>query len=100
MALRSVPGSRTYKADDGGFKELAQSPGMKNVMQGVGDQMAGNAAAVGKSTYRADAITVRAGWENEKRDGVSVTEVDRDDRDWRDAILVRVSAAMTIRGRR
>lgn len=100
MALRSVPGSRNYKADDSGFKELGLSKGMKDVMQGVGDRMAGNSEAVGDSTYKAEITPVRVGWNHEKRHGVSVQEVKRDWRDSRNAILVRVSAAMTIRGKR
>lgn len=99
MALRRVPGSRNYRADDRGLKEIGKSPGMAAFVLAVGQRMAGNANAVGDSKYSAAGTTVRAGWDNEPRAGVRVFEVEHHWRDSRDAILVRVAESMKVRGR-
>ena len=66
----------------------------------VARQIAGNANAVGDSTYEAANQTVTAGWANERRAGAVVRESQAHWRDWRDAVLVRVAAAMSVRGGR
>jgi hypothetical protein len=99
MALRKVPGSRNYRADDGGFKEIMQSPGMSKGMVEIAGKLEGNASAVGDSTYESGPTTVRVGWSNELRQGAFVREVTPHWRDSRDAILLRVTAAMQIRNR-
>ncbi|UUG69972.1 hypothetical protein SEA_ZUCKER_12 [Arthrobacter phage Zucker] len=59
--------------------------------------MAGNANAVGDSTYEAANTTVTAGWANERRSGAVVREVDHHWKDSRDRILLRVASAMNVR---
>lgn len=92
--------SRTYIADDGGLAEIAMDSPMKKVTLDVAEKMAGNANAVGESTYDAESTIVRAGWNNEPRQGAVVKEVTRHWRDSRDAVLVRVTQNMAIRNRR
>lgn len=92
--------SRTYTAIDRGFKEIAMGPKMKKVSLDVGKEIAGNANAVGESTYDAESTIVRAGWNNETRQGAVVKETKAHWRDARDAILVRVTRSMQIRNRR
>lgn len=89
-----------YRAQPRGLKELAQSDWMKQTMLGVGRKLAGNANAVGDSKYEAKSTTVRAGWANEQRQGVSVAETEHHWKDSRDAVLIRVAAAMGVRQRR
>jgi hypothetical protein len=96
MALRRVPGSRHYQADDDGLREIGQSAAMGAEMLSVGQRIAGNAEAVGSGNYRAEAATVTVGWQNERRRGAVVRESRHEWRDWRDAILVRVLASMAI----
>lgn len=88
-----------YKPDDFGLRQLAQSPGMAKATLEVAQRFAGNANAVGDSTYEAANATVTAGWANEKRAGAVVREVKRDWEDSRDAVLLRVAAAMKVRRR-
>ena len=99
MALRRVPGSRTYQADDDGLRAIGSSPAMSAEMVSVAQRIAGNAEAVGHGDYEAEAQTVTAGWQNERRSGAVVRERRQDWKDWRDATLVRVLAAMEMRGR-
>lgn len=98
--FRKVPGARNYYANDNGFKEIANSPGMSKAMQDVAKNLEGNAEAVGDSTYESGPTPVRAGWNNETRAGAFVREVVPHWRDSRDAILLRVTQAMTIRSGR
>lgn len=92
--------SRTYTAIDRGFKEIMMGPKMKQVSLDVGREIAGNANAVGESTYDASSEIVRVGWNNEPRQGAVVKETKAHWRDARDAVLVRVTRAMQIRNRR
>lgn len=89
-----------YRPRQAGLKELAQSDWMKNTVMEVGRKMAGNANAVGESTYEAKSVKVRAGWANEQRQGASVSEVEKHWKDSRDGVLLRVAERMKIRGRR
>lgn len=89
-----------YQPRQAGLKELALSDWMKQTMLDVGRKMAGNANAVGESKYEAKSVKVRAGWANEHRYGASVAETEHHWKDSRDAVLVRVAAAMTQRGAR
>ena len=99
MALRRVPGSRNYRADDDGLRQIGQSAAMGTEMVSVAERIAGNAEAVGSGDYEAKPATVTVGWQNERRRGAVVRESDPDWRDSRDAILVRVLQAMEVRGR-
>lgn len=99
MALRRVPGSRNYRADDDGLREIGQSAAMGAEMVSVAERIAGNAQAVGHGDYEAKPATVTAGWQNERRRGAVVRESRQDWKDWRDAILVRVVRSMEMRGR-
>lgn len=92
--------SRTYTAIDRGFKEIAMSSEMKQATLAVGREIAGNANAVGESTYDAESAIVRVGWNNEPRQGAVVKETRAHWRDARDAVLVRVTRAMQKRNRR
>lgn len=89
-----------YTPRDRGLSEIANSPAMSKAMVDIGKGMAGVAESAGDSKYTAEATTVRAGWNNETRQGARVKETERHWRDSRDAVLVRVVAAMTIRNRR
>lgn len=92
-------GVSKYEPVDYGLSKLAQSPGMAKATLEVAQRMAGNANAVGDSTYEAANTTVTAGWANEKRAGAVVRESEPHWRDWRDGILLRVVAAMKVRKR-
>lgn len=89
-----------YRPLEPGLKALGKSDWMKGVTLETARKVSGNANAVGDSTYEAKSKTVRAGWANEPRAGASVSEKERDWRDSRDAVLVRVTEAMRVRGRR
>jgi hypothetical protein len=89
-----------YKKDLSGLREIGKSPGMAAAMLEVGQRLAGNANAVGESTYEAANTTVTVGWDNDRRAGAVVRESEHHWRDSRDAILLRVRDSMTIRGRR
>ena len=82
-----------------GLKQIAQSPGMAKASLEVAQRLAGNANAVGDSTYEAANTTVTAGWANEKRAGAVVREAEPHWRDWRDAVLRRVADSMRVRKR-
>ena len=99
MALRRVPGSRNYRADDDGLRLIGQSAAMGAEMVSVAERIAGNAEAVGSGEYEAKPATVTVGWQNERRRGAVVRESRQDWKDWRDAILVRVVRSMEMRGR-
>lgn len=88
-----------YTPDDYGLAKIATSPGMAKATLEVAQRMAGNANAVGDSTYEAAGMTVTAGWANEKRSGAVVRESEAHWRDSRDAILLRVRDAMKVRKR-
>lgn len=88
-----------YKPDDYGLRQIGQSPGMAKATLEVAQRLAGNANAVGESTYEAASSTVTGGWANEKRAGAVVRESEHHWRDSRDAILLRVAAAMRVRKR-
>ncbi|UXM92559.1 hypothetical protein [Paenarthrobacter sp. JL.01a] len=98
MALRSVRGSRNYKADDAGLKELATYQTVGDATLAAAKRLAGNAEAVGRGTYEAAPATVTAGWANERRAGAVVREKSHDYKDARDSILRRVIEAMKVVG--
>lgn len=87
-----------YRSVSDGYRELARSEWMQGVTLEVARKMAGNANAVGDSVYEAASQTVRSGWANESRAGAVVRETQRDWRDARDAVLLRVRDAMNVRG--
>lgn len=89
-----------YTPREAGIREIAQSSGMGAASVAAAQQMAGNANAVGHSEYEAEGQTVTAGWANDRRAGAVVRESVTDARDWRDAVLLRVRDAMSVRGRR
>ena len=93
MTLRRVPGFPNYQAEDDGFKGISLDPMMARYMQGVADDIAGDANAVGESRYTGGLTTVRMGWENQPRLSAEITEEDPHWRDARDEILLRVLAA-------
>ena len=99
MALHRIPGIRHYRADDDGLRDIGSSPAMSAAVMSVAERLAGNAQAVGAGTYEAKPATVTVGWQNERRSGAVVRESNRDWRDSRDAILIRVTKAMEVRGR-
>jgi len=86
-----------YEALPLGLRTLGNSPGVAKAVLDVAVRMAGNAEAVGDSTYEAAPAKVTAGWNNEERAGAVVREVERDWEDSRDAILLRVADAMKVR---
>ena len=88
-----------YEALPLGLKQLGQSPGMSKAAMEVAQRLAGNANAVGDSTYEAAPATVTAGWANEKRAGAVVRESEPHWRDWRDRVLLRVADSMKVRKR-
>jgi hypothetical protein len=92
--------NKAYKPVDGALRAIGQSPKMGALTLQIAERLAGNANAVGESTYEAAPAKVTSGWQNEKRAGAVVREVKQDWEDWRDAILVRVTAAMRVRGRK
>lgn len=87
---------RRYRPVEAGFREIGQSSAMAQATLDVAQRMAGNANAVGDSTYEAASTTVTAGWANERRAGATARESTPHWRDSRDAILVRVMASMSI----
>lgn len=89
----------SYKPNDYGLSKIAQGPGMAKASMEVAQRLAGNANAVGDSTYEAAPSTVTAGWANEKRSGAIVRESQPHWRDWRDRILLRVADSMKVRKR-
>ncbi|GAA3405052.1 hypothetical protein [Pseudarthrobacter polychromogenes] len=97
-----MAGSRNnhYKPLNGALSTIGKSPKMGALALAIGERLAGNANAVGDSTYEAHAAKVTSGWANEKRAGAVVREVKPHWRDWQDAVLVRVTAAMRVRGRK
>lgn len=97
-----MAGSRNngYKPLNGALSVIGKSPKMGALALAIGERLAGNANAVGDSTYEAHAAKVTSGWANEKRAGAVVREVKPHWRDWQDAVLVRVTAAMRVRGRK
>lgn len=96
MGFRVRRGNVTYRSEDRGFREIGSSPAMGAEMLSMAQRIAGNAEAVGSGDYETDSATVTAGWQNERRRGAVVRESRHEWRDWRDAILVRVLASMTI----
>lgn len=96
MALRSVRGSRSYKADDSGLKELGTVQAVGDATLVAAKRLAGNAEAVGRGTYEAKPATVTAGWDNELRAGAVVREKSPNYKDARDSILRRVVEAMKV----
>jgi len=99
MALRKVPGSRSYKADDSGLREIGTSSAVGDATLAAAQRLAGNSQAVGRGEYSAAPSTVVAGWANERRAGAVVRESRPEWRDTRDAILLRVAASMKVRGK-
>lgn len=88
-----------YKPVPSGFRQIARSPALARIAEKTAARIAGNANAVGDSKYESEPTTVVSGWANEKRAGAVVRETDPHWRDWRDAVLVRVTAAMKVRKR-
>lgn len=88
-----------YKPDHGGIREIGSSTAMGAACLEVAQRLAGNAEAVGHGDYEAERSTVTAGWRNEHRAGAVVRESRQDWKDWREAILVRVTRSMEVRGR-
>lgn len=97
MAFTRRRGNVTYRAVDRGMREIGSSSAMSAEMVAVAQRIAGNAEAVGHGDYEAEASTVTVGWQNERRSGAVVRESRQDWKDWRDAILVRVTQAMGVR---
>ena len=97
MALRKVPGSKSYLADDAGLKGFGTSTGVGEATLAAARRVAGNAEAVGSGAYEAAPATVTAGWANERRAGAVVREKAPHYKDSRDAILRRVVDAMRVR---
>ena len=91
--------SKKYRPRHSGVRELAQSAQMGAATLAAAQRMAGNANAVGDSTYESANATVTAGWANERRAGAVVRESEHHWRDSRDRILLRVVAAMGVRRR-
>ena len=90
----------SYKPRNTGLRELGQSAAMGSATLAAAQRMAGNANAVGDSTYEAANTTVTAGWANERRSGAVVRESVHHWKDSRDRILLRVADAMSVRGGR
>lgn len=88
----------SYRPNITGLRELATSSAMGAASLAAAQRLAGNAGAVGRSTYEAANTTVTAGWRNERRAGAVVRETVPDGRDARDAILLRVAESMRRRG--
>jgi hypothetical protein len=86
-----------YEALPVGLAKLGNSPGVAKATLEAAQRMAGNANAVGDSTYEAAPAKVTAGWNNEQRAGAVVREVQPDWEDWRDRLLLRVAEAMKVR---
>jgi hypothetical protein len=86
-----------YKRHEAGIREIAQSSATGAAALAAAQRMAGNANAVGDSTYAAANTTVTAGWANERRAGAVVREVTHHWRDSRDRVLLRVRDAMRVR---
>lgn len=99
MALKRIPGIKSYRADDAGLRELATSAAVGDATLAAAQRLAGNAQAVGRGDYEAAPATVLAGWANERRAGAVVRESRKDWRDTRDAILLRVAESMAVRGK-
>jgi len=99
MALKRIPGIKSYRADDAGLRELATSSAVGDATLAAAQRLAGNAQAVGRGDYEAASATVTAGWANERRAGAVVRESRKDWRDTRDAILLRVAESMAVRGK-
>lgn len=89
-----------YTPIEGALREIGQSTKMGTLALQIGQRISGNANAVGDSTYTAAPAKVTSGWDNEKRSGAVVREVEPHWRDWQDAVLVRVLAAMKVRSRK
>lgn len=87
-----------YKPEHDGIREIGSSAAMGAACLEVAERLAGNAQAVGSGDYKAERSTVTAGWRNERRAGAVVRESRQDWKDWRDAILVRVTRSMGVRG--
>ena len=88
-----------YKPLASGIRELGRSAEVGAATLSAAQRLAGNANAVGDSTYEAAPATVTAGWANDKRAGAVVREVVHHWRDSRDQILIRVADAMKVRGK-
>lgn len=89
-----------YEPRKAGIREIAQSSAMGAACLSAAEMIAGNANAVGDSSYEAERQTVTAGWANDRRAGAVARESQSHWRDWRDGVLLRVTAAMSVRGRR
>lgn len=90
MALRRVRGSKNYKAEDNGLREIGQSAAMGAASLNEAQRLVGNIESVAEGKYEAESSTVTAGWKNESRAGAIVRESEPHWRDWRDAVMVRV----------
>lgn len=96
MALQRVRGSRSYRAEDLGLRDIGTSTAIGDATLAAAQRLAGNAEAVGRGTYEAAPATVAAGWANELRAGAVVRETSPVYKDARDSILLRVAEAMKV----
>lgn len=92
--------AKNYEPLESGLREVGKSDGMKRETLAVARSLASKAGQRGKSTYEAASQTVYLGWKNDARAGAVVREKNRDWRDTRDRVLLRVTASMAIRGRK
>lgn len=90
MALHKVPGSKSYMADDAGFREILATPKAGAVALSAARGLADAAG----SNYTAEAATVTAGWGNESRAGAVVREVTPSASDARNRALLKAAELM------
>lgn len=87
----------SYKPVPSGLREIMASPAMSAASVEIAKKLAGNAQAVGHGKYVGAPAVVIGGWNNERRAGAVVSEVQPHGKDWEEAILLRSAAAMTQR---
>lgn len=97
MKLQKIPGVKRYRALGIGIKQLGASAGVGAQTLEAARKISGGANAVGDATYSYASTPVRAGWNNELRAGAVARVQEPHWRDSRDAVLLRVTAAMSIR---
>lgn len=82
------------KLDPTAIRALLAGSEVSKASMEIAQRLAGNANAVGESTYEAAPATVTGGWRNERRAGAVVRETDPSWNDARDSILLRVAEQM------